>query len=371
MRSKSDNDRGKRGESPIKRAIAIILKIITIAMGFALLLTLIAPYVAPQSLGLLPTLALVAPATFVVNLLFMLYWFSTWEWRYGVVLLLILGCCIGRVSLFMKYSPTQEYQKPNYRGATKVMSYNVRTLKDDDGESVSKRVCEYLDESGCDIICLQEFYGTNSRKVERYMPKVAKYNLAQKWDLRIYTRYPIVDRGDIFEKYGFESGHAIWADVVVSPDTLRVVAAHLQSTSIKVSDSDYLTSSKVMTDNNSYRKVLNIVRRYQLSCIARAEQARALAAFVGESPYPIVVTGDFNDTPASYAYNTVSRGMSDSFRECGNGYSYTFRGFFNMLRIDYILTGDRVTPLSYSVDKQMNVSDHLPVTSHVKIEKRK
>ncbi len=355
----------------MRRFTTLILKIASIGSGVALLLTLIAPHISPQSVGLLPTLTLVAPATFVINVLFMLYWFAVWEWRYGVALLLPTLCCTGDVTLFMNYSLTQDYERPTYRGMSKIMSYNVRTFLDDKGELSTSEVGKYLDNSGCDIICVQEFYGDNSRKISKYMPKVAKYNVAENWDLRIFTRYPIVDSGDTFAGYEFDSGHSLWADIVIGSDTVRVVTSHLQSTTIKVSDRKYLTSSKIMTDNNSHRKVLSIVRRYQLSCIARAEQARAVAAFIEKSPYPMVVTGDFNDTPASYAYNTISRGLKDSFRECGEGYSYTYRGFFNMLRIDYILTGDGVTPHSYEVDKKMTVSDHLPVTSHIKIEKRK
>ncbi len=368
MAKREDNKVKKH--SPLRRVFDIFLMITSIGFGIALLLTLIAPYVSPQSVGLLPTLALFAPATFLVNLILMLYWLATWRWQYAVALLILLLCSVGHISLFMNYSATQEYGEPSYKGMTKVLSYNVRTLFDDNGEVSSERIGKYLNKSSADIITLQEFYGGNSRKVGRFMPNIAKYNVVENGDLRIFTRYPIISSCNPFKKYGFEGGRSLCADLVVGKDTLRVVTAHLQSTSIKISDSDYLTSKKVVTDNNRHQKVINIIRRYQLSCIARAEQARALSTFIKESPYPIIVTGDFNDTPASYAYNRISRGLKDSFKECGEGYSYTFRGFFNMLRIDYILMSDRVSAHSYEVDHTFTVSDHLPVTSHIKIEKR-
>ena len=81
----------------------------------------------------------------------------------------------------------------------------------------------------------------------------------------------------------------------------------------------------------------------------RAEQADTLAALVAASPYPVIVCGDFNDTPVSYTYRTVARKLNDSFRKVGRGYSHTYRGFFDMLRIDYVLFSDEFEALSYEV----------------------
>ncbi len=61
----------------------------------------------------------------------------------------------------------------------------------------------------------------------------------------------------------------------------------------------------------------------------------------------------------SYVYRTMARGLRDAFRECGSGYSHTFRGFYNTLRIDYVLSGG-FEPLSYEV-LPVDYSDHHPV----------
>ena len=36
-------------------------------------------------------------------------------------------------------------------------------------------------------------------------------------------------------------------------------------------------------------------------------------------PYPIIICGDFNDTPVSYAYQQLGDNMIDAFLESGNG----------------------------------------------------
>ena len=83
--------------------------------------------------------------------------------------------------------------------------------------------------------------------------------------------------------------------------------------------------------------------------IVRASQVDTLAKMVAASPYPAIVCGDFNDTPVSYTIHKMTRDLSDVFREVGRGFSHTYRGFFDMLRIDYIMCSSEFTPISYEV----------------------
>ena len=39
----------------------------------------------------------------------------------------------------------------------------------------------------------------------------------------------------------------------------------------------------------------------------------------------------------SYTYRMMAQDLDDAFRASGKGYSYTFRGFMDVLRIDYVL----------------------------------
>ena len=92
-----------------------------------------------------------------------------------------------------------------------------------------------------------------------------------------------------------------------------------------------------------------MIRRLTDSNILRAPQVDTLAQMVASSPYPAIVCGDFNDTPVSYTYRTITRNLRDAFCWAGRGYSHTYRGFFDMLRIDYVLCGEEFEPLSYEV----------------------
>ena len=56
-----------------------------------------------------------------------------------------------------------------------------------------------------------------------------------------------------------------------------------------------------------------------------------------QSPYPVIVAGDFNDTPVSYAYRKIRKGLNDSFVNSGYGAGFTYKGNYPPNRIDYIL----------------------------------
>ena len=100
--------------------------------------------------------------------------------------------------------------------------------------------------------------------------------------------------------------------------------------------------------------------RLRENSILRAAQVDSIADVIADARARCIVCGDFNDTPMSYVYRTMAGGLNDAFSKSGSGYSHTFRGFFNTLRIDYVLCSDSFGPVSYEVP-QVEYSDHLPV----------
>jgi len=69
------------------------------------------------------------------------------------------------------------------------------------------------------------------------------------------------------------------------------------------------------------------------------------------------VCGDFNDVPNSYAYNTIGKGLQNTFAEKGSGIGRTFSGISPTLRIDNIFASEPFTVLQYTrIPKKM--SDH-------------
>jgi endonuclease/exonuclease/phosphatase family metal-dependent hydrolase len=102
-----------------------------------------------------------------------------------------------------------------------------------------------------------------------------------------------------------------------------------------------------------------IIGRLKRAFISRAPQAETVAAHISESPYPVILAGDFNDTPASYVYRLLSRNLVDAYRS-GRGLGSTYTRSIPGFRIDYILHSPHFESFNYLRGDQ-KYSDHYPV----------
>jgi endonuclease/exonuclease/phosphatase family metal-dependent hydrolase len=99
--------------------------------------------------------------------------------------------------------------------------------------------------------------------------------------------------------------------------------------------------------------------------VKRAQQAEELKTYINKSPYPVIVAGDFNDTPVSYSYTTIRKGLKDSFVNSGYGAGFTYKGKYPANRIDYILYDNALENRYFEIMK-VKYSDHYPVAAFFK-----
>ena len=181
----------------------------------------------------------------------------------------------------------------------------------------------------------------------------------------IYSRYPIVNSKNI--PFEMTNNSAMWAEVKINEQVIRVYNAHLETTGIngtlhraaKVQDNTGLE-----VENNHLLRAL--YGNYAIGMMARAGQANVLAMDMRESEAPIIVCGDFNDVPYSYVYNTRKGDLIDGFKECGSDWMYTFRGGKKKVRIDYIFHDKMFKGLTY-YKKDLTYSDHYPVFHKIEL----
>lgn len=368
-------ERDERRTGRRKTLIGVIFNAVMAALSVlvivAALLTFIAPYVHPGGFWIFPVLALAAPVVYLGVLLFALYWIVRWRWRWASVMLFLVLIGLFKVSLFFRPEFRRVYDEndPEPKGAIRFMTYNVRNFYTDDGHNSASDLFRYVEEVSPDIVCMQEFNpslasasGVYSAFLENY-PYMAggASEDPRSAPLAIFSKYRIIRsgmvRGDVQDEAIRES---MWADLRIGNDTLRIYNNHLHSTAITADDNEFITNHRYITDSAREDKIRSIVYRFRTNSILRAAQADSLLRDMEQVPYARIVCGDFNDTPMSYVYRVMSRGMQDAFRECGRGFSYTFRGFFNTLRIDYVLLSDSFEPLTYEVS-EVDFSDHRPV----------
>jgi endonuclease/exonuclease/phosphatase (EEP) superfamily protein YafD len=76
---------------------------------------------------------------------------------------------------------------------------------------------------------------------------------------------------------------------------------------------------------------------------------------------PIIICGDFNETPLSYNYRQMQKaGFTDTFTKVGRGIKPTYAGKLPLLRIDYVWANNGVTPFDFNRLRYKG-SDHYPV----------
>ena len=372
MASEYYNDYGgrpaKRRRSIVIRVLDLILTIATVAAAVTMLLTYLVPYVDPARVWFFPVLGLAAPGIYVASVVLMLYWVIRWRTVRALVMLAIVVAGLFKVSLFWRPEIRRSYAEEAVydRGSFRVMTYNVRSFYGENGGSSVDDILQLIAEQDPDIICLQEFNARLAERSAEFALLDEKYESAvfgrtQAPDslygapLVILSKYRILRSGVVLTP-----GTSVWADLLIGDDTIRVFNNHLRSTAIKAADNDYLTSRGFLSDTAREDKLRSMAGRFRENSVLRAAQVDSIAVVVEAWRSRCIVCGDFNDTPMSYVYRTMAKGLNDAFSQCGSGYSHTFRGFFNTLRIDYVLSSEGFDALSYEVPT-VDYSDHHPV----------
>jgi endonuclease/exonuclease/phosphatase family metal-dependent hydrolase len=160
----------------------------------------------------------------------------------------------------------------------------------------------------------------------------------------------------------------IHADLLVNGDTVRIYTTHLQSVQFKKKDFETIESIK-NTDEGMVENSRNIFSKLKRGVVYRCDQADVVKQATIKSPYPYILTGDFNDVPNSYTYFTIKGSeLQDAFLMTGLGVGKTFSYIAPTLRIDYFLTTKDFQIRQFNrVIK--NYSDHYMLVADVELKK--
>jgi len=110
-------------------------------------------------------------------------------------------------------------------------------------------------------------------------------------------------------------------------------------------------------------KKTKIRERLSSAFVKRVPQTRKLLDHSKTCKYPVIICGDFNDTPISYNYRQLTNDYWDSFTLSGNGIGGTTT-IAPFLRIDYILLSDELNSFDYKTHSQ-ELSDHRAISTMI------
>jgi endonuclease/exonuclease/phosphatase family metal-dependent hydrolase len=184
--------------------------------------------------------------------------------------------------------------------------------------------------------------------------------------MAIFSRLPVVAKGIIALADRGSSNQCLYVDVKKGNQIIRFYSVHLQSISFEPQDYRYLdtVTQKGKADLSSTRRLGS---KLKLAFLKRAEQVFKIKEHAAKCPYPYIISGDFNDTPTSFAVSQMAKGIQNTFREKGFGLGRTYNGDFPNYQIDYIMASRQFNVLSYNI-VQKKLSDHYPVYADIALK---
>ncbi len=334
-----------------------------VALGLAI--TYITPYIDPLDHKKLPILGLFYPLLLLANMGFLMAWLFTSKIHYALLSFLTIFFGFQHISSIINI-PYQQEQSSTSENVLRLGSYNIRNFdyiawKNNSFQPVAiKKLQQQF--KPLDIICLQE----SDYNTDQLFKKQLKFPHYQEHEgTRIFSRVPLLKKGHI----PFESrkNSCTWADIKVGEDIIRIYNLHLESNMISYA-TDKVVERNGMGWKNRIRMTVDMLKSYSFRSRKRAEQTKLVMAHIQKSPYPVIVCGDFNDSPLSFIYRKFSSTLKDGFIEKGNGFSFSYRGKIPFLRIDYIFSSPTLHFQHYQTDRSLKYSDHYPIFANIKIE---
>jgi len=346
------------------KGLSIINKFLYLVNSICLLLLIfsyLSPFISPTFLWPISFFGLLFPVFYLINSLFLIYWMISFKKQiWANIIILLIG--IQYIGLFFGTQPTTT----ETTDSIKVLSYNVRLFNRYEWipkPDIKSEIFDLFNTEKADILCIQEFYAADEIPSLNYRYRhIGLQNKKSQWHMAIYSNYPQIEKGTVSIKGERMNNTCIYSDMIIRAETIRVYNVHLASNWFKNSDYSFLQNPQ---KEKLKEGLSGIVKRMKSSYKKRAEEAQAINKHMQNSPFPIILCGDFNDTPLSYAYNTIISDLNDSFSESGKGIGKTFVKI-PALRIDYILYDKKFSSFNYKQHKR-ELSDHYAISTELAI----
>ncbi len=343
----------------------LIFPVPTLLLLVAMLGAWACRFVAPSVFMPIAYLGLGFPLILVVYLIWIIVLLIFGAWRQLLLLLPTVICIPIMLDTFpinFSLNPVADLKSKTF----KLLTYNVGAFQY--GGNAASGIAKLIEREDFDIVCLQEYIEFRAKENEDFSKLFAIYPYSTIGDMTVdshnrvvtLSKHKIVKSGVASKGKG--NNRAIYSDIVIGKDTVRVINAHLASNHISHTDKQEIDSiSHGLKMEKVKDKIHTLDKKVSNNYVIREQMANDIDSVIAQTNMKVIVCGDFNDVPVSYVYHKIKgEKMSVANEELGWGYSYTFRESPFYFCIDHILyQTDGFCCLDY---KRLKVpySDHYP-----------
>ncbi len=289
------------------------------------------------------------------------------RWFWCPLMALLVGIYFIRITWVKHDEKTETTSK-----SITVLSYNVKLFREYwTYHKFSAETIQWVEQDSSDIKCIQE-YSTNDRwkplDVTGRIEASGYYSHTRSYDvfrgihnpgLAIFSKHPIVNTGEIL--FDEESvNNIIYADIALGTDTLRCYNLHLYSMQLNLGGFKSLRGIRY--------NIKSLASKLKSGAKNRADQIKSLLDHASQSPYPVLICGDFNELPYGNNYYKMRRAYKNAFEKAGSGFGFTIHSKLFFLRIDHMFYDAHFTPLWYRVYRDVPYSDHFPTHAQFNFE---
>ena len=349
----------------VMRIVSIVVFLLTMASAYG-------GRVNPEYLTIPAVLCLALPYFALLTIILIVFWAISKKVIFTTLGVLTLIACSGPLGQAMPLH-TGAKAEPGQQ-TFKIISWNV--LHTDDlkkPDYPGNRAVEFMVNSGADVICLAELNNFSSAELKKASPALID-SLIRTYpyraglsttDIKILSKYPVTREG---HSYITDAGHHRFDFFKVNfpgSKILNIGMVHLYSYDLTEEERQVIKEMKSVDGAKASMKELkgSILGKLRNAFRQRADNARVLRKAIDEirPSAPLIVCGDFNDVPASYAYNLImGDDMHDAYAETNMGFTWTYNKHLFLFHIDQMLYRGDIVPLKVKVGK-INTSDHYPL----------
>ena len=321
-------------------------------------LSSLAPFINAGTYWYVALTGLVFPWLFIAMLLsLVILSIQKSKLSFVVLGLLLLSWPALSVTLGRNFSQSEAAPKSD-TSYLRVLSWNVfrwdemrKHTPDQPGNR--ENMLDAVEGENADILVFHEFYEPTGNALKNFKPNIAAIQAmgypyyyffptsvihtgTKHFGMAIFSRYPIVDSASTRFGKTVHSEGLMYVDVRVRDKRLRIFSTHLES--FKIGKSDYYGDDQSGLMASARTSLASVRNAYNV----RVQQAEIVRDALHGSPHPVVLCGNLGDVPASNTYRLIKGEYKDAFVEKGSAFGKTFRHVLPNLRLDYILTDDKI-----------------------------